>query len=423
MVTMMRNVVTLTAMPQVGRKICRPKVAPKQHAFLSLPTRFSAFVGGRGSGKTIAGTLKAIEYAGRCSCTGVVISPTYGNLEDINMPAFLAQAEPGDIVQSMNRSRHSAHMRNGSVVHFRSADKPDFMRGLSVSWAWLDEAAMLDEYTWRVILPALREGGKPGPLWITTTPRGKNWIWERFAAKPGENDEQRRRRESRYGLIHAHTRDNMFLSTDIVGDLEEDYGVGWFARQELAGEFCDPEGTLFRREWFKIVDRAPEFARTYRGWDLAVSTKTTADYTVGVKIGVTAEEDLYLLDVVRGRWEWPDAKRVVVQCAQSDGPSTTICVESVAFQLAAVQELRRESALSQFVTQDVKAERDKLSYALPVASKAQAGKVYIVRGSWNAAYLDEISQFTGDGKTHDDQVDGTTIAYRGASRPMVRMRT
>lgn len=411
------------AMPlRQGRKVCRPKVTPKQLAFLTLGTRFSAFVGGRGSGKTVAGTLKAIDHAGRARCTGVVISPTYGNLEDINMPAFLAQAEPGDIVESFNRSRHSAHLRNGSIVHFRSADNPDFMRGLSVSWAWLDEAAMLDEYTWRVILPALREGGRPGPLWITTTPRGKNWIWNRFAAKPDENDEQRVRREARYGLVHAHTRDNLFLAADIVSDLEEDYGVSWFARQELAGEFCDPEGTLFRREWFKIVDRAPEFARTYRGWDLALSTKDAADFTAGVKLGVTPEQDIYVLDVQHWKAEWPDSRKRVMSVADTDGAGTQLGIESVAFQLAAIQELHREPTMSRYAMQPVKTERDKLSYALPIASKAQAGKVYVVRGAWNAKFLDEVCSFTGDGKTHDDQVDGLTIAYRAATKPEVRLR-
>jgi predicted phage terminase large subunit-like protein len=405
-----------------SRKICRPRVTRKQWQFLQLDTRFSAFIGGRGSGKTVAGTLRAVECAGRERCTGVVISPTYGNLEDINLPKFLEVCEPGGIVSGVNRSRHTVALANGSIVHFRSADKPDFMRGLSVSWAWLDEAAMLDEYTWRVILPALREYGRPGRAWITTTPRGKNWIWSRFAPQPDETPEQAARRRRKYGLVHAHTRDNAFLAPDIVSDLEADYGVGWFARQELNGEFCDPEGSLFQRDWLRIVDRAPEFARTYRGWDLAVSTKSSADYTAGVRIGITAEQDVYVLDVQRYRAEWPDSRRRVIATADGDGERCTIGVESVAFQLAAVQELRREPAMSRYALREVKAERDKLSYALPLASKAQAGKVYLLRGAWNAAYIDELCMFSGDGKGNDDQVDGTTIAYRCATRPEVRMR-
>lgn len=419
------DVLAALASPRLRqRKVCRPRVTRKQFEFLSLPTRFSGFVGGRGSGKTTAGTHKAVEHAGIEKCTGVIISPTYGNLEDINMPAFLALAEAGDIIASFNRSRHTAHMTNGSIVHFRSADHPDFMRGLSVSWAWLDEAAQLDEYTWRVILPALREFGRPGRLWLTTTPRGKNWIWSRFAPQPGETPEQAAHRSSRYGLVHASTRDNTFLAPEIVSDLESDYGVGWFARQELAGEFCDPEGSLFQRPWFRYVERAPAFSRLYRGWDLAVSTRSSADYTVGVLLGITADQDVYILDCVRFKAEWPDARRRVIATAAADGDGCIQCVESVAFQLAAIQELRREPAMSRYALREVRAERDKLSYALPVASKAQAGKLYLVRGAWNAAYVDEFCAFTGEANQqgHDDQVDGTTIAYRCATRPEVRLR-
>lgn len=404
------------------RLVCRPRVSPKQGAFLRLPQRFTAYVGGRGAGKSVSGVLKAIANAGKRRCTGVVISPTYGNLEDTCIPAFRERAHA--VLADFNISRHMALLTNGSTVFFRSAEKPDaVMRGLNASWAWIDEAALIKEYTWRIVLPAIREFGEAGPVWITTTPRGKDWIWARWAPKPNETPEQRAHREARYGIVHATTRDNCFLSATVAADLEEDYGVGWFARQELAGEFCDPEGTLFRREWFRVAETLPAFVSVARGWDLAVSTKAAADYTVGVKVGVTADADVYVLDVVRIKTEWPDARGVIVRTAQLDGPTVTLCVESVAFQLAAVQELRRESALMLHTMQEIKADRDKLSHALPVASRAQAGKVYIVPGAWNAAFLDEVCAFSGDGSGHDDQVDGLTIAYRGASKPPFRIFT
>ncbi len=60
-----------------------------------------------------------------------------------------------------------------------------------------------------------------------------------------------------------------------------------------------------------------------------------------------------------------------------------------------------------------------LTNALPVAARAQAGKVFLVEGALNKTYLDEVCEFTGDPKAtlKDDQVDGTTIAYRGAQEP------
>lgn len=392
-----------------------PSVTTKQLPFLRSASPFRAFVGGRGSGKTYAGCYAALTAAGRGRATGVIVAPTYPMVTDDVLPVFLRLAGP--LVRGFNRSDMTVSLLNGSRVLFRSASNAEHvnrLRGLTASWFWLDEAAHIPEgeEAWKILLATLREGGRMGRAWITTTPRGRDWIYNTFVLSGNED----------YALFSSHTADNTFVSDEYKAKLTEAYGVGWFARQELAGEFCDPEGALFQRQWFRMVDDAPEFVRTYRGWDLAVTTKSSSDYTVGCKIGVSETQDIYVLDIVRGRWEWPDAKRVIVQTAQADGEAATVCVESVAFQLAAVQELRRESALSQYVVTEIRAERDKLSHALPIASKAQANKVCVVRGAWNSAFLDELSAFSGDGRGHDDQVDALTIAYRGAAKPQVRFR-
>ena len=51
----------------------------------------------------------------------------------------------------------------------------------------------------------------------------------------------------------------------------------------------------------------------------------------------------------------------------------------------------------------------KVSYARPVSSAAQAGNCFIVRGAWNAEFLDEVHALPTPG-VHDDQVDATSGA-------------
>jgi len=394
----------------------RRTVGRKQIPFLASPATFRAFVGGRGSGKTYAGTYAALAEAGRRRCIGAIVAPTYTMVTDDVLPVFEELA--GLLLAHLNRSDMAADLINGSRILFRSASNVEHiqrLRGLSTSWVWMDEAAHVadGDQAWKILIATLREHGRMGRAWLSTTPRGKGWIHDRFVVAQNPD----------YELFTSHTQDNEFTAADYKKALKEAYGIGWFAKQELAGEFCDPEGSLFHREWFKVVDQAPEFAVMYRGWDLACTTKTTSDYTVGVLIGITAEQDVYILDVVRGRWEWPAAERVIIQTALLDGPQAQVCIESVAFQLAAIQKLHEVRELGNHVISEVKVERDKLSHALPVASKAQAGKVYLLRGAWNSAYLDEVCTFCGDGKGHDDQVDGTTVAYRGATAPIFSFRT
>ena len=393
-----------------GRLVCRRRVSRKQRAFLTSPTTRTAYVGGRGSGKTFSGVLKTLEIAGRKPCTGTIVAPTYTMLRDSIAPVFEAIGRTA--IATVRRANKEYQLINGGLIRMRSADDPEKLRGTTNGWIWLDEAALMDRYVWRILLATLREDGSAGDAWITTTPRGKrNWVFELFNNAPPN-----------YGLVHSTTRENPFLSEELLTDLEREYGIGWFGKQELLGEFVEPEGALFQRQWLRLVDHLPEaFERVVRGWDLAVTTKSTSDYTVGVKVGVTKEGDIYVMDVCRGKWEWPDARNVIVNTALLDGTGCTVAVENVAFQLAAIQELYRDNRLAAHAIQSVSADRDKLSHALPVASRAKAGQLYLFNKPWNREFIDELCMFTGDGKDHDDQVDGLSIALRAVTGPAPRV--
>ena len=173
------------------------------------------------------------------------------------------------------------------------------------------------------------------------------------------------------------------------------------------------EGAIFKREWFRIVPRAPQGLDWVRFWDLAVSVKETADFTAGARCALAEDGTLYMADVVRGRWEWPEAKRIIIQTALADGGGE-LGVEKVAFQLAAVQELRRESSLAATSIREVEPDRDKVARALPWAARAEAGKVALVEGQWIGAFLSEVCDFPlGE---HDDQVDAVSGAVQMIAR-------
>ena len=85
------------------------------------------------------------------------------------------------------------------------------------------------------------------------------------------------------------------------------------------------EGGIFKRAWFHLVDHIPEIVHTVRYWDLAMSEKTTADYTVGIKMGQGVDGHFYILDVARFQKEWGDN----YQCRKRSVTSTIIaCIPS-----------------------------------------------------------------------------------------------
>lgn len=318
--------------------------------------------------------------------TGMVVAPTYPMLRDATLRTFIDLAKRAGVLRQFNKSDMSAELVDGKRILFRSADEPDRLRGPNLGWFYLDEAALMVEETWLIMIGRLREA--PGRAWVTSTPRGFNWLYETFVNGGAD-----------YHVVKSSSRDNPYLPAEFIQSLERSYTSDW-QKQEIEGEFTDPTGSLFQRQWFGLVDKAPEGLHWVRYWDLAASTKTTADYTASAEVAISADGTLYIRDMVRGRWEWPDAKRVMMATMHS---GSTHGIEEAMHGLAALQELRRDPTLADVTIRGIRVDKDKVSRALPWAARAEAGKVKLVRGSWTAAFLDEVCAFPQG--EHDDQVD------------------
>jgi predicted phage terminase large subunit-like protein len=182
------------------------------------------------------------------------------------------------------------------------------------------------------------------------------------------------------------------------------------------------EGALFKRSWFKdkIVDKAPDNLRWVRGYDLAVSTKSSADYTASFKVGFDKQGNMYIADGFRKRIEYPEQRRYVVQRMVNER-NTSHGIEKALHGQAFVQDLRRIPAVRGIPFRAVRVDTDKFTRALVWANLAEEGKVYLVRGNWNADFLDECCRFTGKGDAHDDQIDAVSLAVqmsKGRSRKL-----
>ena len=168
------------------------------------------------------------------------------------------------------------------------------------------------------------------------------------------------------------------------------------------------EGGQFKRAWFrKVIDDAPAGLVWKRGYDLAVSTKQTADYTASFRCAKDDQGNLYIADGYRARIEYPDQRRYILGRMQAES-STEHGIEAALHGSAMVQDLRRDLPPGRFAFRGVKVEADKLTRALVWLNLAEEGKVYLVRGPWIDEFVDEISRFpTG---RHDDQIDAVSLA-------------
>lgn len=175
-----------------------------------------------------------------------------------------------------------------------------------------------------------------------------------------------------------------------------------------------PGGGKIKRTWFKhTIDKAPDDLYWLRFWDLAVSTKTSADYTASIAGALDDDGNFYLRDMVRGRWEWPDTHKILIQTAKSE--NIPIGVEVAGQQGGFVDELYRDPELQNISIEGIRPDKDKLTRALPWIARAQAGKVYLVGGNWINEFLNECQSFTGHGDKYDDQIDTVSGVYQMCS--------
>ncbi len=200
--------------------------------------------------------------------------------------------------------------------------------------------------------------------------------------------------------------------------LEKKARIGSYSFSALYQQSPVPrDGGLFKREWFtRLVDYAPAGLRWFRGYDLAVSTKTSADFTASFRCAKDKNGVLYIADGFRGRIEYPEQRTFVIERMRAE-KNTAHGIEEALHGRAFVQELRREIRLSGVPLRSIRVDNDKFTRALAWAPLAEAGKVVLVRGPWIEDFLEEVCTFPN--APHDDQVDAVSLAVNMMAEPEV----
>lgn len=168
------------------------------------------------------------------------------------------------------------------------------------------------------------------------------------------------------------------------------------------------EGSMFKRAAFEILPVAPaQIEAVTRYWDKA-ATAGSGDYSVGAKLGRKGGL-YYVLDVVRGQWSTNEREQIMRQTAQLDGADVPTWLEQEPGSSGKDSAAASVRNLAGFAVYAEPVTGDKVVRAGPFAAQVEAGNVKLIKGPWNAAYLDELCAFpTG---AHDDQVDASSGAF------------
>jgi predicted phage terminase large subunit-like protein len=179
-------------------------------------------------------------------------------------------------------------------------------------------------------------------------------------------------------------------------------------------------GNRIKANWWRYYEETPlyqDFQTIVIGMDTAFKTQSMNDYSVMLVAGLHNNGDIYVLDVIRGKWDYPSLKRVVtsVNVKYRGKGLRAFYIEDKASGQSLIQELRGTTGIS---IVPVKAVHDKISRADNVSSLIEGGIVLLPKEApWLDAFLDEMASFPSG--TNDDQVDAFVIAMDQLSRTSI----
>ncbi len=159
----------------------------------------------------------------------------------------------------------------------------------------------------------------------------------------------------------------------------------------------------------------PKFDQLIGSWDMTFKDSVSSDFVVG-QIWGRKGVDFYLLDLVRGQWDFTKTIDVFTALAEKWPKVSRWLIEDKANGSAIISVLKREMhGITPITPQESKLER-----AYAVTPMCEAGSVYLPESApWLIAFEDELTTFPAG--VHDDQVDSMTQAlnYMRQHKPLM----
>ncbi len=438
-------------------KVFKPQAGP-QEQFLSTSADICIYGGAAGGGKSWALLLEPLRHINNPKFSSVTFR-RYS--EEITMEGGLwstaSEMYPLLGGKPLTSPTHKYTFPSGAVLAFRHFDqekKKYKFQGAQIPLIQFDELTHFSESMFWYMLSRNRStcGVKPY-IRATTNPDPDSWIlpliswWidqetgypikERggvvrwFIRQSGEliwADTKEELEETYPGalpksftFIPSSVHDNQILlkenpeylaNLDALLDYEQKRlkGGNWFARP-TAGE-------VFKRSYFEVVeaDEVPPMVSEVRFWDRAATTPNESnkdpDWTAGVRMGKGADDTYYLYHSERLRGESYDVQKTINTTASQDGRMVTIGLWQDPGSAGKYEVRDYIRQLDGYIVESFPQTKNKLTYWKPLASQAKAGRVKLVRGTWNEAFLREAEGVTdGTQHGHDDQIDAAAGAY------------
>lgn len=251
-----------------------------QHRFLSMQGVRKIFLAGRGAGKSVVAGYWCRDRILTVNHRGAIVAPTYGQAQEIVNYLTPLLTTIGEV----RYNRKAPDAWRPQIVDFRnvltfyradigcrhvyicSTDNYEAIRGKSLGWFAVDEAALVPEVAYdEVLVPALRGLGPDAtyPIALFTSPKGSaNWVSRRHA-------------DSGWATVRAPSGSNFLeYPPRRIAELQDEMPERSF-RQEIDAEILDMgSNQMFYVRPGPAAPDQPEDAHHYISCDQNVSPLT-----------------------------------------------------------------------------------------------------------------------------------------------------
>ncbi len=220
-----------------------------QLRFVSSQSKNPAIIGGLGSGKSRAGTMRILALMlAHPSSNGAYYMPTYDLLNLRALPGIVEDLEMMGIDYTFHSQKMTVKIHGYGDLILRSYDNPKRIVAYEVAFSIVDELDTLPiekaEEVWRKITERNRQSvkGVVNSIGCVTTPdQGFNGIvYKKWVADVKEG----------YELIKAPTHSNPYLPDDYIDQIRANYDP-LLAEMYIEGEFVN----LSSDKVYKFFDR------------------------------------------------------------------------------------------------------------------------------------------------------------------------
>lgn len=388
-----------------------------------------AFYGGAaGGGKSVALLMCGLQYVDVPGYNGLILRNTYKNLIkpsgilDLAHSWLINTDAKWDDKASCYRFPNfvTGGYEGGATLSFGYMDGPKDhwqFQGPEFQFVGLDELVQLREFQAVYLFSRMRRLEEymhiPLRYRVASNPPSRDQIARGEWVKRRYVDPKTREPGAIY--IPARMDDNPYL--DKITYRQSLSKLDPVTRRQLRdGDWeVRAQGNMFDRSWFPVLRELPkDIIASVRYWDLAATEPSKEgkdpDYTSSCKMHLNKRGMFIIEHMHRFRKSPGSQEDMIRQSAELDGKRCKVVIEQEpgASAKILIDDIVRK-ALAGWKACGRKVSKSKFHRAGPLSTMAEACNVYVMPGTWNDPFFDEIEVFP-DGE-HDDMTDTASGAY------------